>query len=61
MRQYSPCGRTYPYKALNRRLTTAEYDRVLRTFFDLGLHNGFMQEGASANDRFIPAFDLTGV
>ncbi len=61
MCQYTPGDRTYTHKALNRRLTTAEYDRVLRVFFNLGLHNGFMQARDSADARFTPAFDLTGV
>lgn len=61
MSQYTPCGRTYAYKELNRRLTSAEYDKVLNAFFDLGLHNGFMQERTAADACFIPAFDLSGV
>lgn len=61
MCQYTPCGRTYPYKELNRCLTTAEYQRVVDAFFDLGLSNGFMQERAAADTAFIPAFDLFGV
>lgn len=61
MSQYTPCGRTYPYKELNRRLTTAEYRRTVDAFFDLGLTNGFMQERTAADTAFIPEFDLFGV
>lgn len=61
MSQYTPCGRTYPYKELNRRLTTAEYRRTVDAFFDLGLTNGFMQERTAADTAFIPDFDLFGV
>ena len=60
MRQYTPYD-TYPYKELNRRLCTAEYQKVLDAFFDLGFHNGFMQEKSSADCTFTPAFDLTGI
>lgn len=61
MRQYTPCGRTYDAKELNRCLTTAEYQKTVDAFWDFGLQNGFMQEGAAANVEFIPKFDLTGV
>lgn len=61
MSQYTPCGRTYPFKELNRRLTTAEYERVVDAFWDCGFQNGFMQEKSAANTEFIPSFDLTGV
>lgn len=61
MSQYTPCGKSYPYKALNRRLTTAEYEKVRAAFFALGLHNGFMQERSAADEQYIPAFDLSGV
>lgn len=61
MSQYTPCGRTYPYKELNRRLTTAEYQKVVEAFWDCGFHNGFMQEKSAADEGFIPLFDLTGV
>lgn len=61
MSQYTPCSRTYPFKELNRRLTTAEYERVVDAFWDCGFQNGFMQEKTAANEGFIPLFDLTGV
>lgn len=61
MSQYTPCGRTYLFKELNRRLTTAEYERVVDAFWDCGFQNGFMQEKSAANAEFIPSFDLTGV
>lgn len=61
MSQYTPCGRTYPQKELNRRLTTAEYQRVVDEFWRLGFQNGFMQERKAADTCFIPKFDLSGV
>lgn len=61
MSQYTPCGRTYPFKELNRRLTTAEYQKVVDAFWDCGFQNGFMQEKSAANAEFIPSFDLTGL
>ncbi len=61
MSQYTPCGRTYPQKELNRRLTTAEYQKVIDEFWRLGFHNGFMQERTAADACYIPNFDLSGV
>lgn len=61
MSQYTPCGRTYPQKELNRRLTTAEYQRTVDAFWTLGFQNGFMQERTAAKTCYIPKFDLSGV
>ncbi len=61
MSQYLPCGNAARYREINRRLTTAEYDRVIDYFFEIGLKNGFMQERTSAQTDFIPDFDGTGV
>ncbi len=61
MSQYTPCGREYEYKELNRRIVTAELQKVLNEFDALGFTNGFTQDRNSANEQFIPNFDLTGV
>lgn len=61
MSQYTPCGRTYKYKELNRRIVTAEYQKVLNEFERLKFKNGFMQDRNSATEDFIPNFDLTGI
>ena len=59
MRQYSP----EPWckvKGLDRRVTGAEYARVLAHFQALGL-SGYTQEKDSASVAYTPAFDGTGV
>ncbi len=59
MRQYTPqpfC----PIRGLDRRVTEAEYRRVLDWAGELGL-GGFSQEAESADGAFTPLFDLTGV
>lgn len=61
MSQYTPYGNIADFKELNRRLTTAEYNKVVDFFLDIGLKNGFMQEKNSAKTDFIPSFDGTGV
>ena len=61
MSQYTPYGNIDEFKELNRKLTTAEYNKVVDYFIALGLTNGFMQEKTSAKTDFIPSFDGTGV
>ena len=48
-------------KPLNRRLTTFEYEDVIKYFFDIGLENGFMQSRLSATDAYTPKFDHSGI
>lgn len=60
MSQYVPYVKT-EYKELNRRIVTAEYQKVIAEFERLGFENGFMQERSSAQTDFIPKFDLSGI
>ncbi|MBO5244921.1 MAG: radical SAM protein [Selenomonadales bacterium] len=60
MRQYTPC-RDLPYSALNRRVTDEEYREVEDYLFDSGIEDGFVQEEESADEGYIPKFDLSGV
>lgn len=61
MSQYTPFADAKKHKEINRRLFTAEYDKIVDYFFEIGLKNGFMQEKSSANTDFIPNFDNFGV
>ncbi len=63
MNQYTPMPSLDPkkYPRLGRRLTRREYEGVLDYALDLGLQNGFMQEGGTASDSFIPPFDYEGI
>lgn len=61
MSQYIPYGNIADFKELNRRLTTAEYNKVVNFFLDTGLKNGFMQEKSAAEAEYIPDFDFTGI
>lgn len=61
MNQYTPYGDIAEFKELKRRLTTAEYNKVVDYFLEIGLQNGFVQEKTSATKEFIPDFDGTGV
>ncbi|MGB5128857.1 MAG: radical SAM protein, partial [Blautia wexlerae] len=46
---------------LNRRVTGREYEKVLDYAFEIGIENGFFQDGETARESFIPAFDYEGV
>ena len=61
MSQYTPMHRAKEIKALSRKLTTFEYDKVVDHFFEIGLKNGFMQKRSSATSEYTPTFDLAGV
>lgn len=61
MSQYTPFADAKKHKEINRKLFTAEYDKIVDYFFEIGLKNGFMQEKSSANTSFIPNFDNFGV
>ena len=61
MSQYTPLYRAKEIKALSRKLTTFEYEKVIDYFFEIGLKNGFMQKRSSATGEYTPTFDLSGV
>ena len=61
MRQYTPCGSFPENPELSRRLTTYEYEKVLRFARSLGITKGYAQLGETAKESFIPDFDGTGV
>jgi putative pyruvate formate lyase activating enzyme len=61
MAQYVPCGPAREMPELNRPITREEYEQVVEHLMALGLENGYVQEMSSADVRYIPGFDLTGV
>ena len=61
MNQYTPLPQVKDIRPLNRKLTTYEYRQVVDYAVDLGVVNGFMQEGKTAKESFIPTFDTTGI
>ena len=48
-------------KALGRRLSEEEYEALADYAVELGIENGFLQEGDTAQESFIPAFDGEGL
>ena len=43
------------------RFPKQAYDELIEYASDLGMENGFVQEEGTAEESFIPAFDLEGV
>lgn len=61
MAQYVPMGCAEKHPEINRPITQDEYDEVVDYMLDLGLEDGFIQDLESADSKYTPKFDLTGV
>lgn len=62
MNQYTPMpgiGGRFP--ELDRKVTAEEYDELVDYAVSLGVENGFIQEGETASESFIPDFDMKGI
>jgi putative pyruvate formate lyase activating enzyme len=61
MNQYTPMTAIRDYPELNRKITEKEYDELVDYAIELGVENGFIQEGETASESFIPEFNGEGV
>lgn len=61
MNQYTPVGAVKNDPLLGRKVTKREYGRLLDFAAEIGVEQGFYQEGETAEESFIPPFDCTGV
>lgn len=61
MNQYTPLAHIEAYPELNRKVTEQEYQRVLDFALRIGIEQGFMQEGDTAAESFIPPFNEEGL
>lgn len=62
MNQFTPLSfieKDFP--ELNRRITEEEYEELVDYAIDIGIEQGFIQEGETAEESFIPDFDYEGV
>ena len=60
MNQHTPFDRLKEkeeYRQLCRKVTKREYENVVNFALSLGVRNAFIQEGETAGESFIPAFD----
>lgn len=58
MNQYTPLSHVKKYPELNRRVTEEEYEELVDFALELGVENAFIQEGETAEESFIPEFDI---
>lgn len=61
MNQFTPLSNLEKYPELNRKIADEEYETLVDYAIDIGIENGFVQEGDTAEESFIPAFDGEGV
>lgn len=61
MNQYTPMPQTEGIEQLGRRVTRREYEKVVDYAIEIGVENGYIQEGPTASESFIPEFDGEGV
>lgn len=61
MNQYTPMPHMKNHPVLSKKVTDDEYTKLVNYAVDLGVKNGFIQEGETATESFIPEFDNTGV
>lgn len=61
MNQYTPLLIDDQYPELKREVTQTEYDDLVNYAVKIGIENGFIQEGETCLESFIPMFDNFGV
>lgn len=61
MNQFTPLEGLEKYPEINRRVTKEEYEEVVDYAIELGVECGFIQDGETAEESFIPEFDGEGV
>ncbi len=61
MNQYTPNGELGRYPEIDRKVTAKEYESLVDYAGFIGITNGFIQIGDTAEDSFIPEFDCEGV
>ena len=60
MNQYTPLPHVVKWPELNHKVTSEEYEELVDYAIELGVENGFVQEGETAEESFIPMFDGEG-
>ncbi len=60
MSQFTPTPSCEDFPELNRKITTFEYEKVVSRASQYGFR-GYVQERSSAQEEYIPPFDLTGI
>ncbi|HMM69340.1 MAG TPA: radical SAM protein [Gudongella oleilytica] len=61
MNQFTHSAPLISWPEINRVLDDEEYQQVIDYALELGISNGYIQEGETAKESFIPPFDNEGV
>ena len=61
MNQYTPLKQVEKYPEINRKVSEYEYESLINYAISIGVREAYVQEGETAEESFIPPFDLEGV
>ncbi len=61
MNQYTPLSHVEKYPEINRTVTYDEYEELIDYAISIGVENGFIQDGETQSESFIPDFNEEGV
>lgn len=61
MNQYTPLQNVTAFPEINKKIDDSEYAELVDYAVNLGVENGFIQEGEAASESFIPDFNSQGV
>ena len=61
MNQYTPLPHVKEFPELMQRVSEKQYEELVAYALELGIENGFVQEGDVASESFIPSFDGKGI
>lgn len=61
LNQYTPVREFPDMPELSRTLSAEEYEEVVNYAVSIGVEQGFVQEGETAKESFIPMFDYEGL
>lgn len=61
MGQYIPCGKAKDFAPLDRKLKPLEYKIAIAYAQKLGFENAFVQDADSADEAYVPDFDVSPV
>lgn len=61
MNQYTPLPHVADFPELDRKVTKREYKSLVEYAVSLGVEQGFIQEGETSGESFIPDFDYEGI
>ena len=61
MNQFTPLENVAKFTELNRKITDEEYEELIDYAIEIGIEQGFIQEGETAEESFIPDFNCFGV